>query len=169
MSKICDVVICGPAVGKTYLSKNDSRFIDLDELKAKYKYGIVSDENFEENKLNRGKIVHEDSFEYAINILNETIKTDKIVLMSFNKQIIEYLINNKIDYCLVYTDINLRDEYINRMKNRGNSNEFIERMTNIDDWKKFYIENSSDPNPKYKIKLGKNQYLSDIKEELYSR
>ena len=166
MKKICDVIVCGPASGKTYLSKIDSRFIDLDELKAKYKYNI-DDADFEKNKLNRGKVVNEDSFEYAINILNENIKTNNIILISFNEQIIDYLITNNIDYCLVYNDIDSREEYINRMKNRGNSEEFINKMTNIDDWNRFYIENTNDNKPKYKIKLNKNQYLSDIKDKFY--
>ena len=51
MNKICSVVLCGPAVGKTYLSKTDSRFIDLDGMKAKYKYGIIDEIDFEKNKL----------------------------------------------------------------------------------------------------------------------
>ena len=49
MKKIYDIIICGPAVGKTYLSKIDSRFIDLDQMKAQYKYNIINEEDFEKN------------------------------------------------------------------------------------------------------------------------
>ena len=34
----CNVIVCGPAIGKTYLAKHDKRFIDLDDMKATYKY-----------------------------------------------------------------------------------------------------------------------------------
>ena len=55
MKKIndCHVIVCGPAVGKTYLAKMDSRFIDLDGEKAIYKYGLnnATDIELEKAKL----------------------------------------------------------------------------------------------------------------------
>ena len=167
MKKICSVVLCGPAVGKTYLSKTDSRFIDLDGMKAKYKYGIIDEIDFEKNKLNRGKVIHQDSLEYALNILKKEIQNDKIVLLSFNKQLLEYLWDNNIDYFLVYPNKNSREEYINRMKKRGNNEKFIEAMTNVKDWNLFYSRNKNDTKPSYKIQLDEGQYLSDIKNKFF--
>ena len=167
MNKICSVVLCGPAVGKTYLSKTDSRFIDLDGMKAKYKYGIIDEIDFEKNKLNRGKVIHQDSLEYALNILKKEIQNDKIVLLSFNKQLLEYLWDNNIDYFLVYPNKNSREEYINRMKKRGNNEKFIEAMTNVKDWNLFYSRNKNDTKPSYKIQLDEGQYLSDIKNKFF--
>jgi len=167
MNKICSVVLCGPAVGKTYLSNTDSRFIDLDGMKAKYKYEIIDEIDFEKNKLNRGKVIHQDSLEYALNILKKEIQNDKIVLLSFNKQLLEYLWDNNIDYFLVYPNINSRDEYINRMKKRGNNEKFIEAMTNAKDWNLFYSRNKNDTKPAYKIQLDEGQYLSDIKNKFF--
>ena len=167
MKKICSVVLCGPAVGKTYLSKTDSRFIDLDGMKAKYKYGIIDEIDFEKNKLNRGKVIHQDSLEYALDILKKEILNDKIVLLSFNKQLLEYLWDNNIDYFLVYPNINSRDEYVNRMKKRGNNEKFIEAMTNAKDWNLFYSRNKNDIKPAYKIQLDEGQYLSDIKNKFF--
>ena len=162
MKKIYDIIICGPAVGKTYLSKIDSRFIDLDQMKAQYKYNIINEEDFEKNKLNRGKIINNDSFEYSINILENEIKNDKIVLLSFNKEILDYVIKNKLKYCLVYPSINCRKEYINRMKKRGNSDKFIEEMTNEKIWNYYYDRNKNDIKPNFKIELREGEYLSDI-------
>jgi len=169
MTKKYSVVVGGPAVGKSFLAKHDNRFIDLDEIKAKYKYGILDDnKDFEKNKSNRGKVVHNDSLEYVLDILNKTIQTEKIVLISFNKQILEYVINNKINYCLVYPNLNSREEYVERMKNRGNNDIFINAMTNEKDWTSFYIKNSQDNLPNFKIELKEGQYLSDVKEYFYS-
>ena len=36
------------------------------------------------------------------------------------EEIINYLLENNIDYCLVYTDLDLREEYKKRMEERGN-------------------------------------------------
>ncbi|ORX85464.1 hypothetical protein BCR32DRAFT_241761 [Anaeromyces robustus] len=175
MKKLCSIIVCGPAVGKTYLSKKDSRFIDLDSIKAKYKYGIsdeVSDEDFEKNKSNRGEIVNHDSFDYVLNILKREIQlkeeeTGKIILLSYNKDLLNYINNNNIEYCLVYPKLESRIEYIQRMKQRNNNEKFIEAMTNENSWKRFYIENSNDTKPKYKIELKEGQYLSDIINQLF--
>ena len=165
--KLYDIIVCGPAVGKTYLSKNDSRFIDLDQIKAKYKYDIINEDEFEKNKLNRGKIIHNDSFEYALNILNKEIKNDKIILLSFNKELLDYIIKNNLKYCLVYPNINCRNEYIKRMKNRGNPDQFIEAMTNENIWNYYYNQNKNDKKPYCKIELNSEQYLSDIKHKFF--
>ena len=162
----CNVIVCGPAVGKTYLAEHDKRFIDLDDMKATYKYGLnnISRKDKENGKLNRGKIVNNDSTEYAIKILEEEIKNGNIVLISNgSKNLLKYITEKNIDYCLVYANINDKDEYIKRMRKRGNNDIFIEKMTETTQWKKFYEENKNDTRPKYKIELSSGQYLSDIK------
>lgn len=100
----CNLVVCGPAVGKTYLAKQDNIFIDLDELKATYKYGLndKSREELENGKMQRGKSVNNDLYDYIINIINEIILNKKIGLLSHNDRLIKYLIDNNISYCLVY-------------------------------------------------------------------
>ena len=64
----CNVIVCGPAIGKTYLATHDKRFIDIDEMKADYKYGLynLTREEKERGKLDRGKIINDDSSKYAI-------------------------------------------------------------------------------------------------------
>lgn len=159
----CKVILCGPAIGKTYLAEHDSNFIDIDGTVSKYKYNL-NNQDFEKDKLNRGEIINKDYKEYGINLLNKTINEGKIALISYHEYILDYLIENNIDYCLVYTDINLREEYIDRMRKRGNSEEFIYEMTNEEAWNNFHIKDKNDTKPKYKIILKKGQYLSDIKQ-----
>ncbi len=167
MNKIdCKVILCGPAIGKTYLASHDDRFVDIDGERAKYKYNLynASIEELERGKLNRGEIINEDSQEFAVNLLEKTIREGKVALISFHKKLLEYLENNNIDYCLVYTDYSMREEMANRMKNRGNPDKFVYEMTNDEAWNNFYKDNESDEKPKYKIKLKKGEYLSDIKD-----
>ena len=164
----CNVIVCGPAVGKTYLAECDSKFIDLDDMKANYKYGLQNStkEERERGKLNRGKVVNEDSTRYAIEILKKEIDRNHIVMISVgSKKLCKYLIDNKIDYCVVYPAIDLVDEYIGRMRKRGNSETFIKKLTNSIKWEQDYYNCKNDLNAKYKIELKKGQYLSDIKEK----
>ena len=158
----CKVIVSGPAVGKTYLSKIDNRFIDLDGEKAIYKYGLYdkSDYELESTKLNRGIVVNKDSKNYIFKRLYEELKKGNIVMLSYNqKDIINYLIENNIPYCLAYAENTLCDEYVNRMKNRGNCQKFIEQK--IKEWNNFYLENENDKGAKYKIKLKQGEFLSD--------
>ena len=162
----CNIIICGPAIGKTYLSEHNSRFVDIDGMKADYKYNLynLSKEEKEKGKLNRGQIINYDSTKYAIELLKKTISEDRIALLSYNEKIIEFILENKYEYCLVFADINLQNEYAQRMKKRGNNSQFIEQMTNKKSWDEFYVKNINDNNPTYKIKLKSGQYLSDIKD-----
>lgn len=167
MNKIkCNLIVCGPAVGKTYLAERDNRFIDLDEMKAVYKYGLenVSRYDRENGKYNRGKVVNNDSYEYIIKVIDEIILDNKIGLLSFNDKILKYIYDKKIPYCLVYASKDSRLEYVDRMKKRGNKIDFIEAMASSNMWEKFYYKNVSDNNATYKIELEKGMYLSDIKD-----
>lgn len=162
----CNVILCGPAIGKTYLSEHDDRFIDIDGLRSKYKYDLLNStyEEFESDKYKEKEIINNDSIDYAINLLNKALKEGKIALISYHKEILAYILKNNIDYCLVYADKSLRMEYEHRMKERGNPDNFVYEMTNKDSWNKFYEDDENDKRPKYKIKLTKGQYLSNIKD-----
>lgn len=167
MDKIdCKIIVCGPAIGKTYLAEHDKRFIDLDGEKAKYKYGLynITLKELEKGKLNRGEIVNHDSSAYIIKKLNDYITDNLCVLLSYNSHVIDYIHQNNLPYCLVYAGKDASQEYKQRMISRGNSELFIEQMTNISAWNKFYEENKNDTKPKYKIELKQGEYLSDIAE-----
>lgn len=163
----CNIIVCGPAIGKSYLAEHDSRFVDIDEMKADYKYNLYefSKEKKEKTKLNRGETINSNSSKYAIGLLEKTIANNQIALISYaSKKIMKFIIDNGYDYCLVYANKNLREEYAIRMKDRGNSTIFIEKMTNQEHWDNFYDENVNDEFAKYKIELKSGQYLSDVKD-----
>jgi hypothetical protein len=167
MKKIkCNIIICGPAVGKTYLAEQDSRFVDIDGMKADYKYNLynVSIEEKEKGKSNRGEVVNFDSSKYAIELLKKTIRENRVALLSYNQQIIDFILENKYEYCLVFADKDLQNEYAERMRKRGNNILFIDKMTNQKNWDEFYDQNINDKKPTYKIILKAGQYLSDIKD-----
>lgn len=159
--------MAGPATGKTFLSEQDHHFVDIDGERAKYKYNLYSKtpEELEKGKSNRGEAIHKDSKEYAIQLLEETIQSGRIALVSYQEEIVEYLNTHHIDYCLVYAERSAREEYRERMIHRGNPEEFVRQMTEEDAWNQFFEKDKKDNRPKYKIILKKNQYLSDIKND----
>ena len=162
------VIVCGPAVGKTYLAKRDGRFVDLDQERAIYKYGLYgrSDFELEAGKLNRGEVAAHDSKAFVIRRLHEEIDKGKCVLLSPSAFYIAYLQEKAIPYCLVYPAKNLAGEYAKRMKDRGNGDTFIQECTRSEIWEKFYEENRNDTRPAVKIELKAGQYLSDILERI---
>ena len=157
------VFVCVPGVGKTYLSKLDSRFIDLDNVKAMYKYGYdknLSDFDFEGFKGNRGEAVRTNTTQYMeqqmLYYLNET---DKILLFAPNPQMVEMIVNNNVPYCLVYHSKNCVEEVRERMRKRGNKENFINAMLNPID--SFYEASTTDTRPAYKIELFNGEFLAD--------
>ena len=167
--KGCKVIVCGPAIGKTYLAKHDDRFVDLDGERAKYKYDLfdATDYELEAGKFNRQEPVRKNVSDYVIKRLNEEIEKGKVVLLSFHEKVLDYLMKNNIDYCLVYAGLDLAREYRERMRARGNCKQFIEELANDEIWEKFYFEHINDTNPTYKIELKSGQYLSDIADKFF--
>lgn len=157
------VFVCVPAVGKTYLCKTNDRFVDLDELKARYKYANenLSEKEIEWFKGNRGEAKRKDSTEYikskTLELLNTT---DKILLFAPNPAIVNMIYENNIPYCLVFHSKDCIQEIEQRMRNRGNQENFIRAM--IDPIDEFYENSIKDTRPCLKIELHSGEYLSDI-------
>lgn len=165
------VFVCVPAVGKTYLAKMDNRFVDMDSLKAKHKYGYadsISDIEMEELKGNRGETKNKDTNEF---MERETLRlletTDKILLFAPSPQMVEMIVKNKIPYCLVYHSKSCVVEIEERMKKRGNKPNFIRSMLDpIDD---FYEASVTDTRPAFKIELFEGEFLSDKIYEIFEK
>lgn len=164
------IFVCVPAVGKSYLCDIDDRFVDFDDMKARYKYGFEdrSREEMERLKGNRGKALREDSTEYIKNQIMKYLKeTDKILLFAPNPQIVDMIYANNIPYCLVYHSKSCIKEIEERMRNRGNQENFIRSM--IDPIDTFYEASVTDTRPAFKIELFEGEYLSDKLLEIFEK
>ena len=156
------VFVCVPGVGKTYLSELSNKFVDMDELKARYKYAQenATKREIEFLKGNRGKAVRFDSKEYIEKMtLHYLSNTDKILLFAPNPQIVDMIYSHNIPYCLVFHSKDCIDEIAERMRARGNQENFIKSM--LDPIDMFYENSINDTRPLYKIELHKGEYLSD--------
>lgn len=90
-------------------------------------------------------------------------KIDKI-LVSSHKDVRDALVARGIPFVLVYPSRELKDEYIQRYKDRGNNDAFIELLDK--NWDTWMDEMDGMEAPKgqtlYKVKLGSGQYLTDV-------
>lgn len=160
------VFVCVPGVGKTFLSKHDNNFVDIDELKCRYKYQFGDDDNsleIEKNKGHKTRPIRSNTYKYVVSLIDDYLNnTKKILLLAPNPRLVELLVNKHIPYCLVYHSLDCIQEYKIRMKNRGNDEEFIESMLGEKVIHDFYKNNVMDKRPVIKIQLNNGEYLSDI-------
>lgn len=146
--------VCVPAVGKTCLCNLNDKFVDMDELRARYKYAQenATEKELEWLKGNRGEAVRGNATGYIEQrTLDFLENTDKILLFAPNLQIVEMLCKNNIPYCLVFHSKDCVEEIAQRMRNRGNQENFIRDM--VDPIDRYYAESIRDERPSMKIEL----------------
>lgn len=143
-------VISGfPAIGKTVLTKEShSIVLDSDSSCFSWIEKGVRHPNFPNN--------------YMEHIKKNLGKVDYI-LVSSHDIVRKALKENNIQYTLVYPSIELKEEYIQRYKDRGNDEGFIQFINS--NWDSFItdIENEQFP---FKVKLTKNQFLIDVLQDI---
>jgi hypothetical protein len=90
------------------------------------------------------------------------IKNDfDYIFVSTHKDVIKSLIDNGFKFTIVYPDITLKDEYLERFKNRKSPETFIKLLDKM--WDQFINDIESIDNDNIiKIKLESKQYLQDV-------
>jgi hypothetical protein len=134
-----------PGCGKTtYFNTTYKKVLDSDSSK-------FDKSNFPENYIEH----------IWMNVHDPSV--DKI-LVSSHKDVREALVNKGIPFVLVYPDKSLKDEYIQRYKERGNNEAFVELLDK--NWDLWIDEMDQMEFPEgqtlYKVKLGSGQYLTDV-------
>lgn len=149
------IVISGfPGVGKSYfMSKAKEKglvVLDSDSSKFSWKKDVNGNNTKErEPRFPQNYIEH---------IRDNIFKAD-IILVSSHENVRQALRNNNINYYLVYPEINLKDEYIQRYKKRGNDESFIKFIDSS--WDAFITAIEAETFPTL-IPLKRNEYLGDL-------
>ena len=134
-----------PGVGKTtYFNTTDRNVLDSDSSK------------FDKKHFPANYIEHIER-----NIQDP--KVDKI-LVSSHKDVRDALLKKGIPFVLVYPNREIKDEYIQRYKDRGNNDAFVDLLEkNWDNWMD-EMDQMEAPQGQtlYKVKLGPGQYLADV-------
>lgn len=81
------------------------------------------------------------------------------VFISSHKEVRDALVANGLEFTLVYPDISLKEEYLGRYKDRGNSSLFIEMMEK--NWERF-IEQCQDQTGCKHIVLPSMIFISNV-------
>lgn len=133
------VISAFPGCGKSHFFRENKDKIVLDSDSSKF------DKSYFPNN-------------YIEHIKNNIGKAD-IILVSSHKEVRDALVDNDIKFTLVYPDISIKDEYLQRYKDRNSSESFIKLLDN--NWE-IWIDELNKQKGCKKIKLKKGEYLSDV-------
>lgn len=144
------IVISGfPGVGKSELVKNNKELTILDSDSSKFSWESegVRHPDFPNN--------------YMEHIENNIGKVD-IILVSSHAAVRQAMHDRGITFKMVYPEPYLREEYMERYRNRGNKESFIEMMnTNWNDFMGEMFHENEENNVECFL-VGNDTYLSDI-------
>lgn len=134
-----NVVSGFPGIGKSALVRANGIFLDSDSS------------TFDKTQFPQNYITH----------IKGAIEDNKVIFASCHEPVRDALVAEGISFILVYPDISLKDEYIERYKQRGSPEAFITFISN--NWENFI--NALDAQTGCaKVKLASGEYLSDIIE-----
>jgi len=141
MEKQTRLISAFPGCGKSHLFRNKGTRTILDSDSSKF-----NKDYFPEN--------------YMQHIKNNMGKAD-IILISSHDVVRDALVENELPFTLVYPDRSIKEEYIQRYKDRGNEDSFVKLLQeNWDNW----MDGMENQKGCDHIKLQKGQYLSDVIE-----
>ena len=161
--KFGEIIAAFAGVGKSYVGEKYDKVLDLENTYYKWLEDGVAHLTEEERKGNKNRVLNP---KWPYNYIEEIIKQKDnydIVLIQLshprlkNEQIFEFFDNNVIDYYVARPNLSGWQYIENRLKNRGNKEEFIaEVRANFE----IFIDEFS--KPKYKqIIIKDNEFLED--------
>lgn len=143
------------ATGKSTVAKKYSNVIDMESTVYKY-LGIEKED--ETLKSTVRKLNREWPHNYFKALKEVKDKYDYILISDdiCNK----FLKENNFEYWWVYPRKELKDEYLERCKKRGNNQEFISWYSKL--WEEWILNCKNDKFASNHIELKSNQYLEDV-------
>lgn len=148
------IVIAGFAgIGKTTLAKKYKNVIDVESSSYKYDYSNMGTFDVEKMKGKNGRIINS---EFPLNYINAIKKAQKeydIVLVWIHpEEILPYYDNYNIDYYLCFPSKEALNEYEERFINRGNTQEYINKV--LSNYDERYIQFTNNPHKKIELSVG---------------
>ena len=143
------IVSAFPGTGKSYFCENNQYFNCLDSDSSQFSW--LKDENGNNTK-ERNPNFPQNYIEHIKQKIND--EEFDIIFVSSHKQVRDALISNCIEFKLVYPNIKLKNEYIERFKKRKNDDDFINFMSK--NWDVFINEMKTVKilGTKYELKAG---------------
>lgn len=135
------IISAFPACGKTFFCKHHSGVLDSDSSR----FSWLKDEDGNNTRV-RNPAFPDNYIEH----IKENIGKVDIIFVSSHKEVRDALERNNLPYTLVYPDISLKEEWIRRLKARGDDEGFINFIS--ENWETFINEMDNEVYPA-KIKL----------------
>lgn len=159
------IVVYGfPCIGKSTLCQNgkSKKYLDLESSDFQW---LFTDEMKKMSVEERKGVVKQKNPDWPANytkaIMEAREKYDYIFVAHEGKMQCK---QNDIPYWLIFPDYACKNEYIQRMRDRGNPEAFVEKIAaNFDNFVKGCYE---DNDAKRKIVLKEGEYLSDVVNQL---
>lgn len=157
------IIAAFAGVGKSYVGKKYKNVLDLESTYYKWLEDGVSHLTEEERKGNKNRVLNPEwPYNYIDEILKQRDNYDIILIQLShprlnNEQIFKYFDENGIDYYVARPNLSGWQAIENRLRQRGNKEEFIEQVR--DNFKIFIEEFSK---AKYnQIIIDDNDFLED--------
>lgn len=150
MKKRTVVVSAYPCCGKTYAFEHQDKYSILDSDSSSYSWLPVTKEGIKQRN-------PEFPNNYIAHIKENLGKVD-IIFVSSHLQVRQAMKDAGIDFITVYPDIDMRDEWVERMKRRGNDEKFIQFQ--IENWDNFVNSIAFEPQGFCIVRLGHNEYIN---------
>ena len=146
------VISAFPGTGKSHLFREPGNLVILDSDSSQYSWLYDEEGNKSRNPdFPNNYIAH----------IKEAIEEVDLILVSTHKEVRDALVANNIYFDLVFPDASLKDEYIQRYKDRGSDEGFIKLMES--NFEKFITELSYQEGCDKVILDEPDIFLSDIK------
>ena len=132
------------------MCKVDDRFVDLDKHRSELMEQGVQD--------------YEDQ---SVVLMHKFLAEGKIILNASHRHFLKYLTDNNMPFVYMYPKKGLQEEYIERMRNRGSSEEFVQRFgIHMDE---HYDHRHEDKRGTFKIELNSGEFVSDYLWKVFGK
>ena len=163
------IIIAGfSGIGKTFLGNKYKNVLDLDSAKFVYDDSEILHIPFEQRKGEPRKPNSNWPQNYIDTIKEATIKYD-IVLVWDRQDIIKEYIKNDIEFTLCYPEKGDLEKYIERFRNRGNTEKYIKMKIKQYDEKMDMFKNLNVPKVILKNNKTLEEYLIEKEYKLIIR
>ncbi len=125
------MIIAGFATcGKSVLGKKYSNVLDLES--SNYKHNNAEIENVPvEMRKGTKREINKDWPDNYYKAINEAVKKYDVILVQLKPEHLDYFDKNNIKYSIAYPNINNWEEVKKRCINRGNNENFINRLKDV--------------------------------------
>ena len=158
-------VICAfPGMGKSYFYKKykDSgiTILDSDSSNFSWVWNITH--------TRKSNIRNLDFPQNYINHIKDNLDKADVIFVSSHKEVRELLIEEKIEFDVVYPKVSRKKEMLELYRDRGNNPEFIEILEkNFDDW--IFEIVASESEYQHKFALTENTFIENLYKDEFNK